>query len=92
MSIASRTLDCCWVIFFFVTKRVFPLAGKVPVIQYIDPGRGDAVTHMHEIVTHMHEIEENRTITSAEERFIKWESGPEIVDDVLDHILRGAMP
>jgi hypothetical protein len=69
---------------FYYDDDSFPLDGKVPVAQYIDPGRGDVVTHMHEIAEH-------RAITGAElhweEMFTKWESGPEIVDDVLDHIL-----
>jgi hypothetical protein len=56
----------------------------IPVSQYIDPGRGDVVTQMQEIAEH-------RAITGAEldweEMTRRWQSGPEITDDVLDHIL-----
>ena len=56
----------------------------VPAVKYIDPGRGDVVTHMQEIIEH-------QAINGAElhweDMFAKWQSGPEITDDILDHVL-----
>ncbi len=56
---------------------------KVPVPQYVDPGRGDAVLHMQEIAE-FHAIKDAEL--NWEEMFLKWESGPDIADEILDHI------
>ena len=56
----------------------------MPAPQYIDPGKGDVVTQMQEIVEH-------RALAACElhwqEMHDKWQSGPELTDDVLDHLL-----
>jgi hypothetical protein len=56
----------------------------LPMPQYIDPGKGDVVTQMQEIVEH-------RALASSElhwnEMYDRWQSGPELTDDVLEHIL-----
>jgi hypothetical protein len=53
----------------------------------MDPGKGDVMTRMHEIVEH-------RALAGSElhwqEMYEKWQSGPELRDDVLDHILVNA--
>ena len=56
----------------------------LPMPQYVDPGKGDVVTQMQEIVEH-------RALASSElhwnEMYERWQSGPELTDDVLEHIL-----
>ncbi len=58
----------------------------LPVPQYVDPGKGDVVTQMQEPV-----IVEHRALASSElhwqEMYDRWQSGPELTDDVLEHIL-----
>jgi hypothetical protein len=62
------------------------VAGPVPLPdpQYVDPGKGDVVTQMQEIVEH-------RALAASElhwqEMHDKWQMGPELTDDVLEHIL-----
>ncbi len=60
---------------------------QLPPPQYMDPGKGDVMTRMHEIVEH-------RALAGSElhwqEMYEKWQSGPELRDDVLDHILVNA--
>ncbi len=66
----------------FVLKDVSEIA--LPVPQYVDPGKGDVMTQIEEIVEH-------RALASHElhweEMYGRWQSGPEVTDDVLDHIL-----
>ena len=56
----------------------------LPVPQYVDPGKGDVVTQMQEIVEH-------RALAGSElhwqDMYQRWQSGAELTDDVLDHIL-----
>ena len=57
---------------------------RVPAPQYIDPGKGDVVTQMQEIVEH-------RALSGSElnweEMYHKWQSGLDLTNDVLEHIL-----
>ena len=57
-----------------------PMELSIPVPQYMDPGRGDVVTHVQEIA-------ERRAISGAElaweDMFAQWENGPEIEDAVI---------
>ena len=70
----------------FIGKAMASSKGKVvlPVPQYVDPGKGDVVTQMQEIVEH-------RALASSElhwqEIYDKWQSGPELTEDVLEHVL-----
>ena len=57
---------------------------RAPDPHYVDPGRGDVVTHMQEIAEHQAVVGAE---LNWEEMARKWESGPEITDEVLDHIL-----
>jgi hypothetical protein len=67
----------------FVLKDV-SVKIPLPVAHYVDPGKGDVVTQMQEIVEH-------RALASSElhweEMYDRWQSGPDVTDDVLEHIL-----
>jgi len=56
----------------------------LPVPQYVDPGKGDVVTQMQEIIEH-------RALAGSElhwqDMYQRWQSGAELTDDVLEHIL-----
>jgi hypothetical protein len=79
----GRIMRCEWNELFDASKSVVgPL--PLPDSQYVDPGKGDVVTQMQEIVEH-------RALAGSElhwqEMHDKWQMGPELTDDVLEHIL-----